>query len=268
LYNGYLEVQPNNEDLASLYEGNNIFNLLTNQYLIIKDVDGKVIDKGRWDGSKFVKLIYTKFKDFKPKTIKQEFAFDLLANPEIKIKILGGVAGSGKTRLSMMFGMYFLNKGIFERFFVIRHNVSVGEKNGYLPGSKQDKIRGWLGFFEDNNDTQYTIEEMIAREMIDVDSPEYLKGRDIKNSWILVDEAEDLTEEQFCMIGERPSSDSIICFVGDYDQVTQEKYKKYSGLKRAIKNLAGNPNVGIIVFDDKENDNVRSEISKIFSYLY
>ena len=267
MYNGYMEVQPDDETLASFYEGNNVFNLLTNQYLIIKNKEGAVIDKGRWDGSKFVKLIYTKFKDFKPKTIKQEFAFDLLANPYVKIKILGGVAWSGKTRMAMMFGMNFLNKGAYERFFVIRHNVSVGEKNGFLPGTKVDKIRGWLGFFEDNNDTQYTIEELIDRNMVEVDSPEYLKGRDIKNAWILVDECEDLTEEQFAMIGQRTSANSTICFVGDYDQITQDKYKKYSGLKRAINNLAGNENVGIVVFDSEE-DNVRSEISKIFTYLY
>ena len=103
--------------------------------------------------------------------------------------------------------------------------------------------------------------------MVEVDSPEYLKGRDIKNAWILVDECEDLTEEQFAMIGQRTSANSTICFVGDYDQITQDKYKKYSGLKRAINNLAGNENVGILVFDSEE-DNVRSEISKIFTYLY
>lgn len=269
LYSGYLEIQPSDSDLAALYEGNNIYSLVTNQYVIIKDKDGKVIDKGRWDGNKLIKLIYTKIKDFKPLTPKQECLCDLLANKDVPIKIIAGCAGSGKSMMTMKFGMHYLNKGLYAKFFVIRHNVSVGEKNGYLPGDKFQKIRGWLGFFEDNLDNeQFTIEEMFEKKILDVDSPEFMKGRDLKNAWILVDEAEDLTEDQFKMIGERISAGSILCFVGDYDQITQDKYKKYSGIKRAINNLAGNPLVGIIVFDDSKNDNVRSEASKIFSYLY
>ena len=169
----------------------------------------------------------------------------------------------------MTYGIYFLGKQVCDKFFVVRHNVGVGEKNGYLPGSKFDKIRSWLGFFEDNLDSvQYTVEEMVSRGYLDVDAVEYMKGRDIKNSWMMIDEAEDLTEDEFKMLGERASAGSFMCFVGDYDQTTQEKYKKNSGLKRAINNLAGNPLVGIMVFDDKENDNVRSEVSKVFSYIY
>jgi len=83
-----------------------------------------------------------------------------------------------------------------------------------------------------------------------------------------IDESEDLTEDQFKMIGERVSAGSVINFVGDYNQVTESKYSKNSGLKRAIKNLAGNPKVGIIVFDDNEKDNVRSEVSKVFTSVY
>ncbi len=109
---------------------------------------------------------------------------------------------------------------------------------------------------------------MLEKKILDVDSPEFMKGRDIKNAWILVDEAEDLTEDQFKMIGERASEGSVLCFVGDYDQITQDKYKKYSGIKRAINNLTDNPLVGIIVYDDLKNDNVRSESIKVFSYLY
>jgi len=269
LYNGYTIVQLNDDDMAKLYENTLENKFIINQYVIIKDKDGKIVDKRRWDGEKLVPLSYTKIKDFKPLTWKQECLCDMLSNKDIPIKIVAGCAGSGKSKIAITFGMHTVAKGIFAKLFVIRHNVSVGEKNGYLPGDKLQKIRGWLGFLEDNLDSfQETIEELIEKKTLDVDSPEYLKGRDLKNAWILVDEAEDLTEEQFKMIGERTSAGSILCFVGDYDQTTQDKYKKFSGIKRAINNLAGNPLVGIVVFDDLENDNVRSEASKVFSYLY
>jgi predicted ribonuclease YlaK len=270
LYTGYTIIQPDDEKLALLYEGKNTdYNFLINQYVIIQDAEGKVIDKRRWDGEKLVPLSYTKIKDFKPMTPKQECLCDMLSNPNLSIRIIAGVAGSGKSKIVMTHGLHYVFKQVYNKFFLVRHNVSVGEKNGYLPGNKFDKIRGWLGFFEDNLDSvQYTIEELFERGMLDVDSPEYLKGRDLKNSWILVDECEDLTEDQFKMIGERISAGSVMCFVGDYEQTTQEKYKKFNGLKRAIENLKGLPQVGIIVFDDVKNDNVRSEASKIFTTYY
>jgi phosphate starvation-inducible PhoH-like protein len=270
LYNGIKIVEiDNDETLARLYEGYNDFDLFINQYIIIKDKEGKVLDKLRWTGTEFAKLTYKNIKNFKPKTDKQSCLFDLLSNKNIPIKIIAGVSGSGKTKSCISYGLYFVGNETYSHLFVVRHNVGIGEKNGFLPGDKFDKIRSWLGFMEDNlDDTQYTIEDLYSKGILKVDGLEYMKGRDLKDSFIIIDEAEDLCEDQFKMLGERPAENSIICFVGDYEQATQDKYKNSSGLKRAINKLVGNPNVGIIVFDDKENDNVRSEVSKIFTYLY
>jgi predicted ribonuclease YlaK len=240
-----------------------------NEYLFVLDENGEVKDRKRWNGTAFERLQYYKTKTFFPLTPKQEAAFDLFSNPNFPIRILGGCAGSGKTRIAMFYAFHYLKKGTFQKIFLIRHNVSVGEKNGFLPGDKTQKILPWLGFFKDNlTDTQDDIEALINNGTLEVDCVESLKGRDLKGMYIIVDEAEDLSVEQFRMIGERVSSDSAICFVGDYEQTTQEKYAKNNGLVRALDTLKGNPKVGIVVFDDKEHDNVRSEVSKIFTYLY
>ena len=255
--------------MANVYEDKNLLNMKINEYLIIKNEKGEIVDKRRYTKDGFKDLSYIKFKDFKPLSPKQECAFDLLNNRSIPIKILAGVPGAGKTAMAIRFAMYYLNKGIYSHILVVRHNVGIGEKNGYLPGNKIEKIRGWLGFLDDNLDfMQYTLDEMIDREMIEVDSVEYMKGRDLKNTFIMIDEAEDLTTEQFRMLGERVSKDSVICFIGDEQQSTQDKYSKNSGLKRAIEVLGGQELVGIVAFDDKWCDNMRSEASKIFSYYY
>ena len=268
-YNGILEVSMNNDDLLKLYDGEIDLQLKTNQYLIIRNEDGEIIDKKRWDGNKLVELSIQKIKGMKWKTYKQECLADLLSNKNIPIKIIAGVPGSGKSKISIVFGYHFISKGEYQKIFLVRHNVGIGEKNGFLKGTKEEKIRGWLGFFEDNlDDKQETIEEMCSSGSLVLEGVEYIKGRDLKNSWILIDECEDLSEDQFKVIGERVSYGSSICFVGDYDQVTQEKYKNSNGLKRAIRTLAGNPLCGIIVFDNKETDNVRSETSKVFSSIY
>jgi predicted ribonuclease YlaK len=270
LYTGIRSIVLNDLQFVQLAEDGKLdLGFLTNEYLIALKEDGNVGGKYRWTGTEFVPIKFKKPKDFKPKTSKQECLCDLLCNKDIPIRIIAGVAGSGKSKISITYGLDSLEKGVYSKIFVVRHNVSVGEKNGYLPGGKFEKIRGWLGFLEDNLDSvQYTIEDMVDKGMLEVDQVEFMKGRDIKNSWVMIDEAEDLTCEQFKMLGERLSAKSIVCFIGDYEQTTQEKYAKNSGLLRAIENLKGNPKVGIVVFDDKENDNVRSEISKIFTYIY
>ena len=269
MYLGTRTLQMTNEQIVRVYEGFNDFSFITNEYLIMQDEEGKTKDRLRWTGKEFVKISYKNIKELRAKSDKQMCLFDLLSNPNIPIKIIAGVPGSGKTRIAVSYGLYFINNHTYSNIFVVRHNVGVGEKNGYLKGDKYEKIRGWLGFLEDNLvDTQYTIDELYDRGMLKFDGVEFMKGRDLKDSFILVDECEDLTEEEFKMLGERPSGESQICFIGDYEQTTQEKYKKSSGLIRAIDKLAGNPKVGIIVFDDKYNDNVRGEVSKIFTYLY
>lgn len=269
MFNGIKEVVLDDNKLASFYEGRYEIDMLTNQYLLIKNKDLVPVDKLRYNGKSFDKLCPIRFNDLKPRTIKQEFYLDLLANKNIPIKIASGVPGSGKTRLAVKHGMYFLEKGWVNKIFIIRHNVSIGEKNGYLKGTKEEKICGWLGCISDNlHDCQWTLDELIKLEKIEVEGVEYIKGRDIKNAWIIVDESEDLTEEQFKVVGERVSEGSYICFIGDCEQTSQEKYKKHNGLKRAINNLAGDSLVGIVGFDDKEHDNVRSKVSKVFSYKY
>lgn len=257
------------QQFADLYEHRNSFGLLINQYILAKRDDGKVVGKFRWDGEQFCPLSKVNVRGFFPRSAKQECLCDLLMNKDIPIKIIAGCAGSGKTKLCIVFGLDMISRGKYEKMFVVRHNVSVGEKNGYLKGNKNEKIEGWLGFLKDNMDSiQFTIEDLITMEKLEVDGVEYLKGRDIKTSWMLIDEAEDLTTEQFKMIGERVSEGSIICFVGDVNQVTNDVYRTNSGLRRAIEKLKGHPLVGIVVFDDNEKDNVRSETSKVFTSLY
>lgn len=269
IYTGFKEIIMSDEDQANFYQNLFIEGLTNNQYVIIKNDKGQVIDKYRYDGEKLCELKIENIKGFKPKTYKQECCFDLMSNKDIKCKIVSGVPGSGKTVIALKYGFYFMGKGLVKRLFIIRHNVSVGEKNGYLPGKKEEKIAAWLGCIEDNlDDRQNTLEELIQKNVIEVEAVETIKGRDIKNSWIIVDEAEDLTEEQLKVIGERVSEGSYICFIGDYNQTSQEKYKSNSGFKRAFEKLKGRPLFGFMSFDNALEDDVRSEISKEFAYYY
>lgn len=257
------------EELAAFYEEKLKIEMLINQYLILRNSEQKIVDKLRWDGKKYQKIKYPKINGFKSRNFKQDCLMDLLLNDSVPIKIIAGCSGSGKTCLAVTTGMHLLKKGKFERIFVVRHEVAVGEKIGFLPGDQNTKSKAWLKFFEDNLfGEQSSLSELIERGSVEVDSVSFLKGRSIANSFMIIDECEDLEENQFRMIGERTAMNSVISFVGDIEQVTQEKYRKNSGLKRAIDKLKGNPLVGIVVFDDAVTDNVRSKASKVFSSIY
>jgi hypothetical protein len=92
MYNGIKEVTlKSDNEIAKFYEGKLDLELNTNQYLILKNKENEVIDKLRWNGSSFSKLISTKIKGFKPKTIKQEFLADMLTNKDVPVKIIAGV---------------------------------------------------------------------------------------------------------------------------------------------------------------------------------
>lgn len=269
IYSGLKEIVMSEKEQAEFYQNPVVEGLINNQYLIIRNSENQVIDKYRYEGNKLVKLKIDNVKGFKPKTYKQECCFDLMSNREIKCKIVSGVPGSGKTVIALKYGFHFMDKGLVKKIFIIRHNVSVGEKNGYFKGNKVEKLSEWLGCIKDNlDDKQNTLEEFIQKDIIEVEAVETIKGRDIKNAWIIVDEAEDLTEEQFKVIGERVSSGSYICFIGDYNQTSQDKYKNSSGFKRAFENLKGRPLFGFMSFDNALEDDVRSEVSKEFAYYY
>ena len=94
IYNGILEKQMTDEEMARFYQDknkNNDFGLLKNQYLIIKDINGEVVDKYKWNGEKLKDISFKKIKtqmlgEIKPKNIRQQCYFDLLNDDSIKVK--------------------------------------------------------------------------------------------------------------------------------------------------------------------------------------
>lgn len=240
-----------------------------NDYIIVKNDEGKVIKKYRVQGGRPVPLQFIKIGKgagtFAPLNAEQECAFDMLADNDIKIKVLTGIAGTGKTKIAIKFGMEKLRKGEVETIFLVRNPVHVGEQVGFHKGDKKEKVLNWNNPIRDNmEDRIETLEELMEQGKVQIDIPSEMKGRDIKNSWIIVDEAEDLTEELFKMLGERVAKGSFIVFTGDIGQATVGKFKTSSGLKR-VYNLRGKINFFGCV---ELVDDVRSEVSKAFATLY
>lgn len=266
------------QTLAKIYESpeNNLFNLLTNQYLVIydktkpiKDEFGNiirygVIDKFRFDGKKLVKLKLPDKRVVKAKNEEQECALDMLHNKDIPIKIIAGTYGSGKTYLTVKMALYHvLEKGNHAKIMVIRNPIGSGEEIGYLKGSKEDKTQDFFKPFVqhlEGGEQEATLLE--TRGQLIKEIPYYIKGLSIEETFVVVDEAEDLNSKLLKLIGTRLGQNSAITFAGDYKQA-EDKYRGNNGLLHAVDVLKGNPLVGIVILEE----DVRSEASKVFAEM-
>lgn len=265
------------EALARIYESpeENSYNLLTNQYLLIynkdkliKNKDGsstfEVIDKFRFNGEKLVKLKLPDKKTVKAKNEEQECALDMLYNSSIPIKIIAGTYGSGKTYLAVKMAIYHvLEKGNHAKIMVLRNPIGSGEEIGWLKGTKADKTQGFFSPFVqhlEGGEQEATLLE--ARGQLIKEIPYYIKGLSIEDTFVLVDEAEDLNSKLLKLIGTRLGENSEVVFAGDFHQA-EDKYKSNNGLLNAISKLKGNHLVGIVILEE----DVRSEASRVFAEM-
>lgn len=264
-YRGYCYKELNTDGFNDLYneyfKGNNVLNLIENQYLIIKDTTiNKEFEYVYRDKTlKSLKLP----KEVKALSSKQRCALDLLNNTDIPIKVIAGVYGSGKTFLAVRTGIYHVKeKGTYSKLMLVRNPTGSGEEVGFLPGSLEDKTKDFYAPFIDNmKDGEQGLEIMKMQGQVETQIPFYLKGRSIPCTYIIVDEAEDLTVKDFKLIGSRIAKESAVVFTGDFKQA-ETKYIHNNGLSKFIQYVCKNPDplVGVMILDD----DVRSNASKYF----
>lgn len=267
IYKGYKEISLGKEEMAYLYENTtkNVYNLLPNQYLVIRDSEGTTVDIQRWTGEKLVDLKIPAKKHVNPLNSLQKCAIDLLNNKSIPIKIVAGTYGSGKTLLTVKMALWHIyEKGNYNKLMMVRNPVGSGEEVGFLPGDKMEKIYDFFKpVIQHLDGGEFQAQQMIQREELIAEIPFYMKGLSLDNGYfIIVDEAEDLDVKTLKLIGTRVGKDSCIVFSGDYEQA-ENKYLRNNGLLKMINTLKGNPLVGVVVLDT----DVRSEASRVFAEL-
>ena len=264
VYTGYKQVVLSDFEMASFYERKaNKWELVENQYLIIKAEDGETKDIYKWTNKGFTELKIPTIKGIKAKNDLQQCAFDLMNSTNVPIKILLGRPGSGKSYINLRSALNYLDKGKFQRIVYVRNPIGKGEQIGYLPGNKQDKLEPFAQAIIDNLEMgEMQFKQLISQERLQFESPYFMKGASKESSWFLVDEAEDLDVDTLKLVGTRLAKESVVCFSGDLYQ-TEKKYKHNNGLIHFIDKYKGHPLVGII----KLEDDVRSEVSKLFGDL-
>lgn len=179
-------------------------------------------------------------KPITPQTRGQSRYIDLLANPDNAMIFGVGPAGTGKTFLAVAAGVSELLSGTRQRLIVTRPAVEAGEKLGFLPGTLEEKVDPYmLPIWDSLRELmgQEQMERRMARGEIEVAPLAFMRGRTLKNAFVIVDEAQNTTVPQMKMVLTRLGRDSRMVITGDPGQVDLPGSQP-SGLKHALQILS------------------------------
>jgi PhoH-like ATPase len=177
---------------------------------------------------------------------QQNFALNLLMDPNIDFVSLQGIAGTGKTLLALAAGLaQTMDKKIYREILVTRVTVPLGEDIGFLPGTEEEKMTPWMGALMDNlevlhchddtEDWEKGITNDLLRNRIKIRSMNFMRGRTFQNKYIIIDEAQNLTSKQIKTLITRAGPGTKIVCLGDIKQIdTPYLTETTSGLTYAI----------------------------------
>lgn len=163
-----------------------------------------------------------------PRDIYQAFALNLLLDESIDLVTLTGAAGSGKTILALAAALELtISNKKFSKIIVTRSTEGLDKDIGFLPGTEEEKMEPWLGaivdnieaLHEDDESTPGSIDYILQKVPIQFKSLNYIRGRSFQNSFIIIDECQNLTPHQMKTIITRAGKGSKVCCIGNLNQI-------------------------------------------------
>jgi len=204
---------------------------------------------------------------------EQRFAMELLLDDAVRVVSLVGSAGTGKTLLALAVGLEeVLEEGAYSRLLITRPIIPMGNDLGYLPGSKEEKLRPWMQPIYDNleflfrncSDAYGLLDDLMRRGVVEMEALTYIRGRSIPNQFILCDEAQNLSPNMIKTLVTRVGQGSKIVFTGDPEQIDHPYLDSSSnGLTYLVQRLKGEPTTGHITLIKGE----RSEVAEMGARL-
>ncbi|OWY63244.1 hypothetical protein B7486_54160 [cyanobacterium TDX16] len=204
--------------------------LRVNEYGVLRSGSQSVLVRRRPDRLTLVPQELPAW-DMRPRNKEQRFALDLLLDDDVKVVALDGAAGTGKTLLAVAAGLQkVVEEGRYARLCVYRPVVPVGKADlGYLPGTLDEKLDPWMAAITDavyaltddhnRDDADRVLEEIRERGQMTMESVTHLRGRTLHDSYVLVDEAMNLSPQVGKTILTRIAEDSKVVFTGDTSQI-------------------------------------------------
>jgi PhoH-like ATPase len=167
----------------------------------------------------------------RPRSKEQQFALDLLLDPEVRVVALDGMAGTGKTILALAAGLeQVMESNAYDKVAVYRPVVPVGKAElGFLPGTLDEKLNPWMTAVHDalvalterrsHADARAMLDELTERERLTMEAVTYLRGRSLQGTYVLVDEAQNLEPTTLKTILTRVGEGTKVVFTGDTSQI-------------------------------------------------
>jgi len=208
---------------------------------------------------------------------EQNFAMNLLMDPEIDFVTLTGTAGTGKTLMALASGLtQVLDDRRYTEIIMTRATVSVGEDIGFLPGTEEEKMGPWMGALDDNleflakgdgggaGEWGRAATNELIRSRIKIKSMNFMRGRTFLNKYVIVDEAQNLTPKQMKTLITRAGPGTKIICMGNLAQIdTPYLTEGSSGLTFAVDKFKGWPHSGHITLARGERSRLADFASEV-----
>ena len=184
---------------------------------------------GRFSNGSIISLKYPKDLPVKALNTEQHYVLDALTDPKIKLVTITGKAGTGKTLLAAGAGLTQVLNENFRKLVIARPIMPMGNDIGFLPGSKDEKLKPWMQPIFDNleymsedrvNDKGvYSIEDMMEEGLLELEALTYIRGRTFHNQFLIIDEAQNLSALEIKTIITRAGDNTKIILTGDVEQI-------------------------------------------------
>ena len=218
-------------------------------YAIVRSVDGKVAELETIKDYSHQK---NNIWGITARNREQNFALNVLMDPEIDFVTLLGQAGTGKTLLTLAAGlMQTLEHKRYSEIIMTRVTVPVGEDIGFLPGTEEEKMSPWMGALEDNLDVLNKTDDAagdwgraatqdLIRTRIKIKSLNFMRGRTFLNKYLIIDEAQNLTPKQMKTLITRAGPGTKVVCLGNISQIdTPYLTEGSSGLTYVVDRFKG-----------------------------
>ncbi len=207
---------------------------------------------------------------------EQNFALNLLMNPELDLVTLVGQAGTGKTLLTLAAGlMLALEFKKYSEIIITRVTIPVGEDIGFLPGTEEEKMTPWMGALEDNLEVLHHTEEDagawgraatrdLLRAHIKIKSLNFMRGRTFVKKFLIIDEAQNLTSKQMKTLITRAGPGTKVVCLGNLAQIdTPYLTEGNSGLTYVVDRMKDWQHAGHITLARGERSRLADHASEV-----
>jgi PhoH-like ATPase len=247
---------------------------LPNEYFILKSDKNSVLVHNNPSKKKIEKVDKRTVYGIKPKNAEQTFAIHSILNPDIQLVTIQGVAGTGKTLITLAGALE--QKRNFKQIYLARPIVPLSNKDiGYLPGDIKSKLNPYMeplwdnlkfiqNQFKETDKEAIKITEMVNTEKLMITPLAYIRGRSLSNIFFIVDEAQNLTPHEVKTIITRAGDNTKIVFTGDIYQIdTPYLDSQSNGLSYLIDKFKGQDIYSHITLEKGE----RSELANLANEL-